>query len=371
MTNAARVRWGFVVCATLAAEARAAEQERVLESPRFFARGNTFVAASDSDEATRGNPATLAEPKLTFQLRFLQLDLMLGQNTLDSVSDVASIDAEASAVALLDTFRDKFGKRQYGRVQLMPLAMRIHSFEASPFLSSSNFVDMRLPTTPEVQFQSHTMTGLNLSYAMPIGKETVAGLTLRPAHRQRFHGNISFSDLLDFVDSDEFELGDVFEREEGFIVGADLGFIWKPGKEWRFGLVGENLGHAANNGDFQNGTSPLQQRVNLGLDYRMDFKPWYWDWLFDIQNIDQAWAGQLDFYRTLHLGTELGLSYLSRDTDLGVALGVNEGYFTSGLYVDLLIFRLNLAYYAVELGEYAGQRKDRRWGVTLLSSMTF
>ena len=351
--------------------AQAVEQERILDSTRFLARGNTYVAATDSDEATRANPATLAEPKLAFQLRFLQMDLFVGQNTMNSVSDVANVDGEASAVALLETFRDKFGKRQYGRVQFMPLATRIFAFEISPFVSSSNFIDMRLPTTPTVEFESHTISGVNLSYAQTIGKETLVGLTLRPAHRQRFRGDIAFANLLEFVDSDAFQLDDVFEREEGFIVGADLGVIWRKGKNWRFGLVGENLGHAANNAEFQNTTSPLAQRINLGMDYRYEFKPWYWDWLFDIQNIDQAWSGQRDPFRSLHLGTELGVSYVSRDTDLGLALGINDGYFTSGLYADFYVTRLNLSYYAVELGQYAGQRKDRRWGATLVSSMTF
>lgn len=370
----ARSSWlgfcGFIVSANLAV-AVAAEQERVLESSRFLARGNTFVAATDSDEATRANAATLAEPKLTFQLRWLQLDVLLGANTVNSVSDIASIDGEANAVALLDTFRDKFGKRQYGRVQVMPLATRIFAFEMAPFVTSSSFIDMRLPSTPTVEFNSHTMTGVNFSYARTFGKDLLVGMTLRPAHRQQFHGDIAFADLLEFVDNDDFELSDILEREEGFIVGTDIGVIWRTGKNWRWGLVGENLGHAANLADFQHPTSPLAQRINLGLDYRMDFKPWYWDWLVDIQNIDQAWAGQLDVYRTLHLGTELGLSYLSRDTDLGLAFGLNEGYVTSGLYINMLIMRLNLAYYAVEVGEYAGQRKDRRWSATLLSSMTF
>lgn len=350
---------------------RAEEQQRVLESPRYLARGNTFVAASDSNEATRANPATLAEAKLKFQLRFLQFDLFVGQNTLDSVSDIATIDATASAVALLETFRDKFGKRQYGRAQLMPLATRIFAFEMSPFVATTNFIDMRLPTIPEVEFSSDTISGINLAYARPLGKDWVAGVNLRPAHRQKFYGQIAFADLLDFVDSDSVELSDMFTRQEGFVVGMDVGLIWQAGKNLRLGFVGENIGQAANTAEFKTPTEPLAQRLGVGLDYRMDFKPWYWDWLVDVQNIDQAWAGELDPFRTLHLGTELGVSYLSRDTDFGLQLGINEGYVSSGLYVDLFFSRFNFAYYAVELGEYAGQRKDRRWAMTMESTVSF
>lgn len=358
---------GLIVCDLAYGE----EQQRVLESTRFMARGNTFVAATDSNEATRGNPATLAEAKMNFQLRLMQLDVFVGKNTIDSVGDIATIDAKASAVALLETFRDKFGKRQYGRVQLMPLATRVFAFEISPFVATTNFIDMRLPSIPEVEFSSHTLAGLNLAYAHSFGKNWMAGVNIRPAHQQRFYGQVAFADLIEFVDSDSVELSDMFSRQEGLVVGLDLGVIWQTTKNLRLGFVGENLGQAANNGEFLHPTPPLAQRLGFGLDYRLDFKPWYWDWLIEVQNIDQAASGQLDPFRTLHLGTELGLSYLSRDTDFGLQFGINEGYGTGGFYLDLFFSRLNFAYYAVELGEYAGQRKDRRWGVTLESAMTF
>src|SRR4051812_7512126 len=114
---ASRAAFSLAVCA-LFGLAKAEEQQRWLESTRFFGRGNPFVAAPDSDEATRANPATLAEPKLAFQLRWLQVDTFVGQNTLDSVGDVMKVSPEDSAVEILNTFREKFGKRQYGRLQV-------------------------------------------------------------------------------------------------------------------------------------------------------------------------------------------------------------------------------------------------------------
>lgn len=344
-------------------------EERVLESNRYYARGNTFVAATDSDEATRGNPATLAEAKVSFQLRWEALDLMVGENTVDSLSDVMSIDAEGSAVKLLQTFRDKFGKRQYLRAQLAPLNMRIYSFELTPFAVTTNFVDMRLPTTPEIKFYSDSLAGLGLSYAFALGKEFLVGTTIKPTYHSRFSGDVAFADLLDFVDNSDFSLEDVFNHEEDYVVAADVGLIWVPSKEWRFGLVGENLGFADDAGGFKDPPPALRQRLSLGMDYRADYKPWYWDVLVDFQDI--LAAGDTDIFRLLHVGTELGRTYFTRDTDLGIACGINEGYFTSGAYVDLYLVRLQLTYYAVELGEYAGQRKDRRYGLTIASAMTF
>ena len=183
----------------LSYETLAAEQQRPQESSRFYGRGNTYVAAYDSDEASRANPATLSESQIKFQMRWLQLDLLVGENSLDSIGDMTKMNGEDSAVQLLETFEDKFGKRQYARMQVSPLSMRIKWFEISPFFSTSNFVDMRLPTTPEVELYSDTMAGMNISFGFPLGKTLNFGLTLRPAHRTVYAGKMSFGDLIDVI----------------------------------------------------------------------------------------------------------------------------------------------------------------------------
>jgi hypothetical protein len=359
----------LILTGLVAARAQAEEQQRPLESSRFYARGNTYVAGYDTDEGTRGNPATLSETNIKFQLRFFQMDMLVGENSVDSISDLAEIDAESSAISMLQTFEDKFGKRQYGRVQLAPLALRILWFELTPFISTANFVDMRLPTIPEVEFYSDTMAGANFSFGFPVGKTLNFGLTMRPAHRTVYTGNMGFGDLVDVINSDDVELGELFEKREGFQIGWDTGMIWKPSAAWRLGLLVENLGYAGNQGGFKAPPKPYQQRVNLGMNYRVDWKPWHWDMLMDMQDLVNPQGYHP--LQLLHIGTEIGRSYISRDHDIGLLAGINEGYLTMGTFVDVFVARLQMTYYAVELGEYPGQRKDRRWGITLLSSMTF
>jgi hypothetical protein len=359
-------------CALASARGAAAEQERTLESPRFLGRGDTYVAAPDTDEATRANPATLAESAVKFQLRVLQLDVLVGENSLDSVSDVRKLSGDASAVKILQTFEDKLGKRQYARVQVEPVALRILSFELMPFFSTSNFVDLRVPTTPEVDFRSDTRVGLAMGVGLALTKTLDLGVTLRPYHRTLFTGEVAFGDVLSFVDDRDASLGDLFAKRQGVQVGWDLGGIWHPdfgNKAWRFGLLIEDLGYAGNFGDAETPPPPVPQRVSLGTSYRLDLKPWSWDFAADVQDVVNP--GHLDWFRLLHLGTEIGRSYISRDNDIGLMGGVNEGYLTTGLFVDAFLARLTVSYYAVELGEYAGQRADRRWGATLATTITF
>lgn len=364
------------ICMFLAAtsmwapQAAAEERFRELESTRFFGRGNTYIAAHDSNEATRGNPATLAEPKLSFQVRWGQLDLFLGENTLDTVSDIASVKPGDSAVSLLENFSDKFGKRQYGRLQGNAFSVRVMSFELSPVLSTINYVDPRVKPTPDVEIYSDTYAGAHIAFGLAASKELFVGFNLRPLHRTLFHGEMKFADVMDFVDNSEFSLDDLITKREGLHLGLDIGTIWTPGKHWRFGMLVENLGYAGVMGEFKDPPPPLRQRLGVGMMYRWALsKKWNWDWFADIQDLTSD--GRYNLFRLVQLGTELGTSYFTRDHDLGLMLGVNEGYFTTGAFVDLYLARLSASYYAVELGEYPGQRKDRRFALSLESSVTF
>jgi hypothetical protein len=152
-------------------------------------------------------------------------------------------------------------------------------------------------------------------------------------------------------------------------VGTDVGVIWLPGKSTRFGFTAENIGYAADVQGSKNPPPPIPHRFSLGMTTRMDMKSWHWDNFIDIQDLTNP--NGFHTLRLVHLGTELATSYFTRDHDLGVQAGVNEGYFTLGGFLDLYVTRLAMVYYAVELGEFPGQRKDRRFGLTLQSSMTF
>src|SRR5262249_2268417 len=148
----------------------------------------------------------------------------------------------------VDTLRDfgdsTLGKFLYARGQLNLLALRIYGFELMPFVATVNHFDARIPPTPDIEIYSSTMSGVSLAYGLPIGKMLSLGITLRPAYRVLFSGAVAFSDLMDFVDNDDMELQDIIAERQGMTLGADIGFIWRPGKAWRFGLLAENAGYA-------------------------------------------------------------------------------------------------------------------------------
>ena len=50
-------------------------------------------------------------------------------------------------------------------------------------------------------------------------------------------------------------------------------------------------------------------------------------------------------------------------------MGLHGGWLTLGTYINLYLMKLEIVNYGAELGEYAGQRGDRRWAFSLKSSL--
>jgi hypothetical protein len=348
----------------------AAEREAIFVSPRAAGRGDTFVAAFDSNEASRLNPAALAESRSTFQLRFMQFDAVVGQNSFDTISDLMKLGSVDDGLGFLRSFDDKFGKRQYLRGQISALSMRIKSFEVQLFGTNASWLELRDPTTPQAEFESDTFAGAQFSYAMPLGKQLMLGATIRPMYRLYIHGKMGFTDILEFVPPAETEFDDYAQLQSGMGYGGDLGMIWRPSPALRLGMTVQNVGDTAFENSDKTKTPPkLESVISAGGLYRLKFGAWDLDLSGEMRDLMNRQG--MNLTRLLHWGAEFGRSFYGPDHDVGVTAGLREGYVTAGAFADAWIFRLDISNYAVELGETPGQRMDRRWAATLQSNMSF
>lgn len=350
---------------------RADEVFRLLDSTRFAMRGHTYVAAWDSDEATKANPATLAEAgKLALQFRWLQFDAFIGSNAVATISDVASAaSGSGSGLDFLKKFGDKFGERQFLRLQLLPLALRVFRFEMAPFVTNATRVDLHLPQTPEFAFSNDTIAGVNLAYAHPIGKEWALGVTLRPFYRNYMSGDLGVADVTGLMGATDFDMSTFFLNRGAMGLGLDIGAIWNVTKVARLGLLVQDLGDSGYLSGDDPGPPPIRQKVSVGGLARKSWGKWNLDFMGDLEDLlDKADIGYL---RHLHLGTEFGRSLFTRDHDIGLALGVDEGYIVGGAFLDIWILRLDIANYAAETGYNPGQAVDRRWAFSMRTTTTF
>lgn len=347
----------------------AIEQKSVFESSRNWGRGGAYVAAYDSDEATRFNPATLAETDISFQMRFYQLDLSLAEATVDTINDLADTSGSEDGLSFMRKFDDKFGDKQFFRGQFSPLSMRFGAFEFSPFVVLDTTLEINSPTLPESKWLSDTYAGASFSYSRKFFTSLALGLTLRPMYRWKIDGKIGFTDLMDFLPPASKQFSDISPIVSGFGLGVDVGGVWQVSPKFRWGLVVQNVGDMGYFQDYSTKPEPFRQKFSTGILSRNQWGPWNLDFLADIQDLENR--DGLNLLRLLHYGLEFGTSVISRDHDYGILLGVNEGYITTGVFLDLLLVRFDISNYAVEDAFNPGQDRDRRWAFSARTTMTF
>lgn len=351
----------------------ALEQEWLFDSPRVYGRGRTFVAAPDSDQSSKFNPATLGEADVTFQWRIVDIEgVFIGENTLNTFSDLLSAANSSDGVAVLKKFDENFGKKQYFKAQGSLSSFRFGPVDISGFAVNRSWLEFQVPPLPEVSWSVDTIYGANISYGLQISSGLSIGITLRPMSRNYIAGNIGFVDIIEFINPDQVKFEDYASVLEGSGTGADLGFAGhlSPGLRWGFTIrnVGDTAFSTKKNSADQT-IPPLRQVMSLGLMHRSQFgSAFNLDQYLDIHSLLNR--DGLNLMRLINFGMELGTSVFSRDHDYGLVAGFNEGYFSAGLFVDLFFLRLEAINYAVESGHGPGQEQDRRWGLSARSTIT-
>ena len=346
------------------------EQNKFLmESPRSLGRGGARVAAFDSDEAIRINPATLAEPDIGFQLRWFDFDLLVGKNSLDTISDIISLlSASSVGVSALDKFSDKFGKTQYGRGQLSMFGLRFGSLEISPFSSNTAFLRLDTSDFPEISWMNDLAAGLNIGFGHEISSTLKVGVTVRPVFRLYVAGSMPTSQFMDLA-SQQTTFDELSPVETGTGFGLDLGTVWSPTPTQRIALVFYNMGDTSFSGEEDKTPPNLRQNISIGYMTRIEIVGGNLDLYADLQDLENR--DGLPMLRLLHTGVEWGFPFFTRDHDYGVTTGVHEGYITAGMFADLYVIRFDIAHYSAETAHGLGQDRDDRWALTGRSSMTF
>ncbi len=364
--------WTWLMCGcTLAPSLWAAEQPRAFLSPRSLGRGDTGLASYDTVDSAHINPALLKDSTSSVSLRFMEMEGFVGKNSVNTVSELFSLANVSDGLGYLRGFDSKFGKRQYLRGQLTPVALRIKNFEIAPFVSNGSWLELRDPTTPQASFLSDTIGGLQASLGLQLPGNVSAGFTVKGLGRAYFAGNLAFTDIFEFTPPSQTKFTDLVPSRVGTGYGADLGLLWQARTNLRLGLTVMDLGDTSFTSSSTTDPAPpaLQQQVNLGAHLRSKLGTWDLDTMIEAHDLVNRQATNL--LRHLNLGTELARSLYGKHHDIGLTAGLQEGYFTGGAFADLWVARLELANYALEIGEGVGQRIDRRWALSLQTSLSF
>jgi hypothetical protein len=317
-------------------------------SVRALGMGNAYSAVVQDGDSLFYNPAGLARVS---GFHWTLMDPHVGLDGAEAIENVKKIkDAQGSA-NLSDAISGLYGKRTWvgggGKTALV-----------MPYFGFAGFANGEAG----VYVQNPANTQLNLNYYFDYGVAVGAavdfipgifkvGMTAKRINRTGTTLPIGAATIAT-LDSSQIE-SQLKSRGTGY--GLDLGSVLTiPGPvSPAFSIVYKNLGYTAFTHDEGAGAPPrIPPVLVVGGALQVDIPLITITPAFDISFADRP---DIQLGNKIHLGLEVALPLIS------LRGGINQGYYTAGVGLDLGLIRADVATYGVELGEYPGQQEDRRY----------
>lgn len=331
-------------------------------SSYYLGRGDTGIASADNEHAVFYNPAGIGFGKGIYKR------IVLASPTLEFSRDTTNVAQEISVqeADVTETLRKRLGRpqtlalRSYTGIILRRAALSLFgATELTTLLSK----DPKQGAFEKAEGKLRVDTGGIFTLAHKLFTEKLyMGLNMKFISRVQaaFSANATEASQLKNIESDQYAM-----TGRGF--GFDIGLMYRTEGRTPF-KAGITLMDAG-------GTSftplkktslakslwalkDIKQTVNLGIALEPGTRVSKFKLMLDIRDLTDQYT--TSYFKKLHIGTELTVADI-----VGFTGGLNQGYGSIGLYIDTYFFRLDIGYYAEELGDYAGHRPDERFYLTL------
>lgn len=332
---------------------------------RSAGMGGVHLTTGLYDQNFYGNPARVtANPKWKLQMP----DVML-ESTIGTIGNLPTVLSGTANGSLLQSISATSGQNMHGRVQFhlpsLYLPMGKMSFAAG-IIGAAQF-DLSLRRSFQVENRVIADIGPNFSVGRTFlpNDELSVGINARYVYRlSSVKQNITVAELLQGTSLGISSLAGDGARVD-FDLGATYRLPWKVAEfEFTTGAVFSNLlggesGLPPRIVSASTNAAPLRQSRSMGFGVsasRKDIWKAFSDLVvaLEVQNIGNAGGGSI--FRLLHLGAEI--QALNR---FAIRLGVNQGYLTAGLGIDIWAAQLDLATYGEEMSLNTGRLEDRRF----------
>ncbi|HVK61938.1 MAG TPA: hypothetical protein VM432_10325 [Bdellovibrionales bacterium] len=336
--------------------AKSAELSEPYTSVRALGMGNAYAAVVEDADSLFYNPAGLADNS-AFQWTIA--DPRIGINGLETVDTV--MDIRENTDDLINAIDGLYGKRIWagggGKTAIL-----LPNFAFAAYASS----DVGLYA------QNPAATTLNLNYFFDYGFAMGAGFSLIPkiwkmgfaARRVNRTGTTLpvGPSVLATLDTDALE-DELRRRGVGY--GLDYGTTFSvPGPiSPSLSFVYKNIGYTTFTHEEGAGAPPrIDPEFDFGAAIKIDALIASITPSFEYKHITRTDVQQ---GKKIHLGLEVDLMLLA------LRAGLNQGYYTAGVGLDIGPLRIDAATYGVELGEYPGQQEDRRYVAQITFELGF
>jgi len=332
----------------------ASAYQRFYTGVRPIAMGGAFIAVADDRNTIFYNPAGLSRVK-SFTLNILNPAVSIGENSLDMYKDMNDIDMDDTG-EVSDLLRKHTGDYLHLYASLTPgVGFRIKDFGVMINALAIGNLDseVRNPVYPEFHLNGHVDVGGigGIGFKLPGLQNLRAGIAFKAISRESINevytpAEIASDNFNDQLDND---------KETGSGTSFDLGLIytlpWNKWFETDLAVSGENIPEI----DFDNGEK-LKTVWTAGLALRKKIGAFSLLGAIDYRDMTKNLGNDNDLGKRLHIGTEIKFKEL-----FALRAGLNQGYPTYGIGLDVWILKLDAAVYSEEVGAYSGQREDKRY----------
>lgn len=336
-----------------------AERDTDYRNIKAVGMGDTRIAGGMEYNGFIDNPALLSRVK-TFRLSIVNLPLTINKDLSDMAEFINDNREKFEKFDELTPIeKEQFIKDvepydgQWGRVNVSPMVDAAVSFMGQSFglaVFSVDDVAFKIDRgiyEPRVWGEGVSDVGIVLGYARPLSI-LVPGLTVgaNVKYIERRTANlfqIKASDLGEISDTMDPIL-DAAQDNESTHIAVDVGALYEvPIIGSEVGAVVKNFGYGPTfTLDLGITKKMLDERLILLADYR-DF----------LDKNDE------NGFKKIHLGAEYDLGLIN------LRAGLNSGYPTAGLGLNLKLLQIDAAYFIDELGNAPGVKDDPRYAVQM------
>jgi len=329
---------------------------------RVLGLGGAFTGVSDDENALFYNPAGLNRIKES-RIAIFNPMVVIGSDTMGAIESIRSM-TDDNIITSLD---DQIGKDlSFNVLGLMPFWTKKNFAVAMILPSVQNHTTIRRNIVPE--FIEEIILDAGILVGISKGFLENEKLSLGTNMKLMFRGSGStVIDATDLYSGEKLSLSDMVQYGVGF--DFDLGAMYTFDKMLFFTpTVGMSINNLlASSYPFQFGNNDeigdignrmkLKRTFSFGSKFELPnyerYKITRWIFVFDINDIGLPGG----FFKKVHTGTEVWFF----DFVAG-RLGINQGYITFGVTLDIPYFQIDFFTYAEELGRNVGSKAGRSYG---------
>lgn len=348
------MRYLSVLFILIGSLSRAEELAEPNTSVRALGMGNAYSAVVRDKDSIFYNPAGLARVQ---GVNLTLFNLRLGADGRD-VYDIYNRAKDATNYA--DTLRAFYGKNLWlgGGARA---ALTAPGFGFAAYDSAEVAAHLSNPAFPNLNFRYTNDLGYALGLAVDIFPTVHVGVVGQRITRTGAKQPIGLTTLGTL--SNQALLDQISNRGTGYSASAGLLLGVPTPTLPRVSIVWKNMGQTTFTHEAGLRAPPaIDNEIVVGGSLDIDLP------LVTITpSFDYKHATNMNevAQKKIHLGLEVDLPLFA------VRGGLHQGYYTAGVGADIGLLRVDAATYGVELGEYPGQKEDRRYVIEATIELGF